>query len=231
MLLPRSDDSRSARHPRGRSPRSELEEIIDGDEPVPDRVAHGPTRLTTNASGRASIATGRAGGPSSFTIASSPSRTARTIAPGRLVKVDSRTPLDPDRDSVGWPWVLTTLQTALARQVADRAWKPERDTGEGRRLRWFGEARPWPLWRVHRARYVDVSRLTFTVSESPPASERAGSPAGPTRTAGSIARHSERLRGGLRDRRASQREPGDRVGRACRRSAPRRRGSRRDHRV
>ena len=54
--------------------------------------------------------------------------------------VDSRTPLDPDRDSVGWPWVLTTLQTASARQVADRAWKRERDTREGRHQRRSGDA-------------------------------------------------------------------------------------------
>ena len=195
--------SRSGRQPHGRSQRSELEEIIDGDEPVSDRVAQGPTRLTTIVSGRASIATGRAGGLGSSTIAASPPRTARTIAPGPVVTVDSRTPLDPDRDAVGWPWVLTTLQTAIASGPADRAWKPERDTGEGRRLRWFGDARPWsPAAGAHRVRCVDVRRLIVTESDWPPADERAGSRAGPTRTAGPIEKGSESLRGGLRDRRA-----------------------------
>ena len=41
-----------------RSRRPELEEIIDRGEPDSDRVAQGPTRITTNASGRGSIATG-----------------------------------------------------------------------------------------------------------------------------------------------------------------------------
>ena len=163
-LLPRSDDSRSTRQPRGRSPRSELEEIIDGDEPVSDRVAQGPTRLTTNASGQGSTATDRAGGPGSSTIASSLSRTTRTIAPVRVVKVDSRTPLDPDRDSVGWPWLLTTLQTALAHRLADRARKPERDTGEGRRLPWFGDARLWSRVAgssrsLHRPQQTHIHRV------------------------------------------------------------------------
>lgn len=134
--IPRAHDSWSARRRRGRSPRSELEGIIDGDEPVSDqtvvrKVQRGspPTRSGEPAA-RPAEPEDPAPPPSphhrhAWCARSHRGASSRSIPP----------PLEPDPHSVGWPWVLRTLQTALAPQAAGRAWKPEHDTGDGRRLR------------------------------------------------------------------------------------------------